>query len=70
MDVFENGEYPVVNAVAKVIAGGSGGGNNCTPGSCTVCGACCKPYLKTQADCDGCVKQVGFCKTCISFSVA
>jgi len=58
MDVFENGEYPVVNAVSKVISGGSGSGNVCTPASkCNVCGACCKSYLSDQDACDGCVKQ-------------
>eukprot|EP00055_Hartaetosiga_balthica_P018632 m.134970 g.134970 ORF g.134970 m.134970 type:complete len:594 (+) comp9794_c0_seq1:729-2510(+) len=64
MDVFDN-NYPVVTAVKELINGG-GSSNQCDPSKgCNVCAACCKPYLKDQADCDACVtaecKQPNVC---------
>ena len=54
MDVFENGEYPVVTAIYNTLLGG---GHVCDPTQgCNVCAACCKSYLKDQSDCDACVQ--------------
>lgn len=57
MDVFENGEYPVVNAIYDTLNSGAKK-NVCDPSQgCNVCPSCCKSYLKAQADCDECVRQ-------------
>eukprot|EP00049_Salpingoeca_infusionum_P009234 m.153028 g.153028 ORF g.153028 m.153028 type:complete len:567 (-) comp14278_c0_seq1:690-2390(-) len=57
MDVFGNGQYPVVNAVYDLINGG-GSSNQCNPTKgCNVCDACCKSWITDQATCDACVQS-------------